>query len=183
MPLSTLPFCRWASVSAHGGNDQCRLLARRPSGRRCVAFPTGVTVVTTLKEGEPRGITVNAFASVSLDPPSLLICINREARSYLFISSSRDLLRQRARRRSTTARRAFLRKSARPSIRRDRLRDRHHRRTRLGRHNRAFRLRARLRIPVRFSLDSDRTRGFVRRASRLAARDTSTAASTTSAST
>ena len=51
--------------------------------------PTGVTVVTTLKEGEPRGITVNAFASVSLDPPSLLICVNREARSYLFISSSR----------------------------------------------------------------------------------------------
>ncbi len=51
--------------------------------------PTGVTVVTTLKDGEPRGITVNAFASVSLDPPSLLICINREARSYLFISTSR----------------------------------------------------------------------------------------------
>ncbi|MBV8343904.1 MAG: flavin reductase family protein [Candidatus Eremiobacteraeota bacterium] len=51
--------------------------------------PTGVTVVTTLKEGEPRGITVNAFASVSLEPPSLLICINREARSYLFISTSR----------------------------------------------------------------------------------------------
>jgi (E)-2-((N-methylformamido)methylene)succinate hydrolase len=51
--------------------------------------PTGVTVVTTLKDGEPRGITVNAFASVSLDPPSLLICVNREARSYLFISSSR----------------------------------------------------------------------------------------------
>jgi (E)-2-((N-methylformamido)methylene)succinate hydrolase len=50
--------------------------------------PTGVTVVTTLKEGEPRGITVNAFASVSIDPPSLLICVNREARSYLFISSS-----------------------------------------------------------------------------------------------
>jgi flavin reductase (DIM6/NTAB) family NADH-FMN oxidoreductase RutF len=51
--------------------------------------PTGVTVVTTLKDGEPRGITVNALASLSLDPPSLLICINREARSYLFISSSR----------------------------------------------------------------------------------------------
>ena len=50
--------------------------------------PTGVTVVTTLKDGEPRGITVNAFASVSADPPTLLICINREARSYLFISAS-----------------------------------------------------------------------------------------------
>jgi flavin reductase (DIM6/NTAB) family NADH-FMN oxidoreductase RutF len=52
-------------------------------------IPTGVTVVTSLKDGEPRGITVNAFASVSLEPPSLLICVNREARSYLFISSSR----------------------------------------------------------------------------------------------
>lgn len=50
---------------------------------------TGVTVVTSLRDGEPRGITVNALASVSLDPPSLLICINREARSYLFISTSR----------------------------------------------------------------------------------------------
>jgi flavin reductase (DIM6/NTAB) family NADH-FMN oxidoreductase RutF len=50
---------------------------------------TGVTVVTSLKDDEPRGITVNAFASVSLEPPSLLICINREARSYLFISTSR----------------------------------------------------------------------------------------------
>jgi flavin reductase (DIM6/NTAB) family NADH-FMN oxidoreductase RutF len=50
--------------------------------------PTGVTVVTTLKDGEPRGITVNAFASVSADPPTLLICVNREARSYLFIAAS-----------------------------------------------------------------------------------------------
>jgi flavin reductase (DIM6/NTAB) family NADH-FMN oxidoreductase RutF len=50
--------------------------------------PTGVTVVTTLKDGEPRGITVNAFASVSADPPALLICVNREARSYLFIAAS-----------------------------------------------------------------------------------------------
>lgn len=51
--------------------------------------PTGVTVVTSVKDGEPRGITVNAFASVSVEPPSLLICVNREARSYLFISTSR----------------------------------------------------------------------------------------------
>lgn len=51
--------------------------------------PTGVTVVTSLRDGEPRGITVNAFASVSAEPPSLLICVNREARSYLFIASSR----------------------------------------------------------------------------------------------
>jgi flavin reductase len=52
-------------------------------------FPTGVTVVTSLKEGEPRGITVSSFTSVSADPPTILICINRAARSYLYISSSR----------------------------------------------------------------------------------------------
>ena len=52
-------------------------------------FATGVTVVTSLKDGEPRGVTVSAFASVSLEPPSVLICINREARSYLFISTSK----------------------------------------------------------------------------------------------
>lgn len=62
------------------------LAAFRQAMRR---VPTGVTVVTTLKQGEPRGITVNAFTSVSIDPPSLLICVNREARSYLFISSSK----------------------------------------------------------------------------------------------
>lgn len=52
-------------------------------------FATGVTVVTSLKDGEPRGVTVSAFASVSLDPPTVLICINREARSYLFIHTSK----------------------------------------------------------------------------------------------
>jgi flavin reductase (DIM6/NTAB) family NADH-FMN oxidoreductase RutF len=50
--------------------------------------PTGVTVVTSFKGDEPRGITVNAFASVSADPPALLICVNRAARSYLYISTS-----------------------------------------------------------------------------------------------
>lgn len=52
-------------------------------------FPTGVTVVTSMREGEPRGVTVSAFASVSVDPPLVLICINREARSYLYISTSK----------------------------------------------------------------------------------------------
>jgi flavin reductase (DIM6/NTAB) family NADH-FMN oxidoreductase RutF len=51
--------------------------------------PTGVTVVTTVHDGEPHGITVNAFASVSADPPMLLICVNRDARSFLMISTSR----------------------------------------------------------------------------------------------
>lgn len=51
--------------------------------------PTGVTIVTSLKDGEPRGLTLSSFAGASIDPPALLICVNREARSYLYISSSR----------------------------------------------------------------------------------------------
>jgi flavin reductase (DIM6/NTAB) family NADH-FMN oxidoreductase RutF len=43
-------------------------------------FATGVTVVTTQNgDGEPIGVTVNAFSSVSLDPPLLLFCLDRQA--------------------------------------------------------------------------------------------------------
>lgn len=35
-------------------------------------FATGVTVVTTMTELGPLGMTVNSFASVSLDPPLVL---------------------------------------------------------------------------------------------------------------
>lgn len=42
-------------------------------------FLTGVTVVTTvLPDGSPAGCTVNAFCSVSEDPPLVLVCIGRE---------------------------------------------------------------------------------------------------------
>jgi len=40
-------------------------------------FASGVTVVTTLREGQPHGVTVNAFTSLSLDPPLVLICIDK----------------------------------------------------------------------------------------------------------
>lgn len=45
---------------------------------RC--FPSGVTVVTCRDaEGLPRGMTVSAFTSVSLEPPLVLVCIDRRA--------------------------------------------------------------------------------------------------------
>ena len=48
--------------------------------RRTVGmFATGVTVVTTSVQGVVHGMTANAFASVSLDPLLVLICVDREA--------------------------------------------------------------------------------------------------------
>lgn len=40
-------------------------------------FATGITVVTTrLKDGNPYGLTVNSFTSVSLDPVLVLVCLD-----------------------------------------------------------------------------------------------------------
>jgi flavin reductase (DIM6/NTAB) family NADH-FMN oxidoreductase RutF len=39
------------------------------------AFPTGVTVITTQGEDHAYGMTANAFSSVSLDPPLVLVCV------------------------------------------------------------------------------------------------------------
>ena len=45
-------------------------------------FATGVTVVTCLNaDGDPAGLTVNSFTSVSLDPPLLLVCLAKNAAS------------------------------------------------------------------------------------------------------
>jgi flavin reductase (DIM6/NTAB) family NADH-FMN oxidoreductase RutF len=46
-------------------------------------FATGVAVITTCTaEGKLEGLTVNSFASVSLDPPLVLWCLQRSAPSF-----------------------------------------------------------------------------------------------------
>ncbi|GAA3950855.1 flavin reductase family protein [Actinoplanes auranticolor] len=44
-------------------------------------FTTGVTVITAAGPEEPIGMTANAFSSVSLDPPLVLVCLNAQSRS------------------------------------------------------------------------------------------------------
>lgn len=38
-------------------------------------FATGVTVITTIGSEHPYGMTANAFSSVSLEPPLVLVCV------------------------------------------------------------------------------------------------------------
>jgi flavin reductase (DIM6/NTAB) family NADH-FMN oxidoreductase RutF len=45
------------------------------------AFATGVTVITVGGD-TPHGMTANAFTSVSLDPPLVLVCVDRDARMH-----------------------------------------------------------------------------------------------------
>ncbi|MBM4435031.1 MAG: flavin reductase family protein [Chloroflexi bacterium] len=52
------------------------------------AFATGVTVVTAAHGVVPCGLTVNSFASVSLEPPLVLVCISRRARAHSGIEAA-----------------------------------------------------------------------------------------------
>lgn len=45
-------------------------------------FATGVTIITVDQDGEVHGMTANAFTSVSLDPPLVLVCVDHRARTH-----------------------------------------------------------------------------------------------------
>ncbi|HKA22688.1 MAG TPA: flavin reductase family protein [Blastocatellia bacterium] len=53
-------------------------------------FVSGVTVVTTLADDDrPAGITVSAFSSVSLEPPLVLVCIDKRASLHNHLAEGR----------------------------------------------------------------------------------------------
>jgi flavin reductase (DIM6/NTAB) family NADH-FMN oxidoreductase RutF len=47
--------------------------------RACGLFATGVAVLTTrAADGVPHGLTINSFASLSLNPPLVMVAIDRD---------------------------------------------------------------------------------------------------------
>jgi flavin reductase (DIM6/NTAB) family NADH-FMN oxidoreductase RutF len=53
-------------------------------------FAAGVTIVTTVGEdGTPYGLTATAFTSVSLEPPLVLVCVDKGAESHPHFHASR----------------------------------------------------------------------------------------------
>ena len=53
-------------------------------------WASGVTIVTSQSESfdEPRGMTVSSFTSVSLEPPLVLVCLNKELETTTAILES-----------------------------------------------------------------------------------------------
>lgn len=45
-------------------------------------FVTGVTIVTAMDGDRPRGLAVNAFSSLSLTPPLVMVCVQRTSSTY-----------------------------------------------------------------------------------------------------
>jgi flavin reductase (DIM6/NTAB) family NADH-FMN oxidoreductase RutF len=51
-------------------------------------FATGVTVITVCKDNVKRGMTANAFTSVSLNPPLILVSIDKKADTHSMLIES-----------------------------------------------------------------------------------------------
>ena len=62
------------------GRDELRAVMGR--------FATGVTIVSTSLGDELHGMTANAVAAVSLDPPLVLVCIDKSADSHDIVDAS-----------------------------------------------------------------------------------------------
>ncbi len=52
-------------------------------------FPTGVTVVTASGQSGPAGATANAVASLSLEPPLVLACLDLGSRTLVAVEHAR----------------------------------------------------------------------------------------------
>lgn len=65
-------------------------VSREEFRRALSRFASGVTIITTRDaSGRLHGITVSAFCSVSLEPPLIVVCIEKNTGShYAFLESS-----------------------------------------------------------------------------------------------
>ena len=51
-------------------------------------FASGITIVATHADGAPHGMTCTSFASVSLEPPLVLVCLERDSHTLAAVSAS-----------------------------------------------------------------------------------------------
>ena len=75
------------ATDLHMTDNNSAAIDGRELRNACGLFATGITVVTTELDGDVHGMTANAFMSVSLDPPLLVVSVGHKARLH-------DLLQQ-----------------------------------------------------------------------------------------
>ena len=51
-------------------------------------FASGVTIVTVAADGELHGMTASSFASVSLVPPLVLVCLDKSSRTLALVAQT-----------------------------------------------------------------------------------------------
>jgi flavin reductase (DIM6/NTAB) family NADH-FMN oxidoreductase RutF len=66
--------------------DDPRVALRRTLGM----FATGVTIITTRERDKVHGMTANAFMSVSLEPPLVLISVDRRTKMCALLHEGRN---------------------------------------------------------------------------------------------
>jgi flavin reductase (DIM6/NTAB) family NADH-FMN oxidoreductase RutF len=76
-PWETIPEEEPLEIAGEPGDD-AGLAFRRILGM----FATGVTIITTQVDDQVHGMTANAFMSVSIDPPLVLISVDKRARMH-----------------------------------------------------------------------------------------------------
>jgi flavin reductase (DIM6/NTAB) family NADH-FMN oxidoreductase RutF len=76
-PWETIPEQEPLEIAGEPGDD-AGLAFRRILGM----FATGVTIITTQVDDQVHGMTANAFMSVSIDPPLVLISVDKRARMH-----------------------------------------------------------------------------------------------------
>ena len=64
--------------------DETRLAFRDAMSR----WASGVTVVGATHEGRRAGLVASSFTSVSADPPTVLVCVDKRSRSLPIIDAS-----------------------------------------------------------------------------------------------
>ncbi|MEZ4708256.1 MAG: flavin reductase family protein [Caldilineaceae bacterium] len=69
-------------------SDQATQFDTRAFRNACGKFATGITVVTTVVDGETHGMTANAFMSVSLEPPLVAVSVAKKAHMHDHIAHS-----------------------------------------------------------------------------------------------
>ncbi|MBI5059347.1 flavin reductase family protein [candidate division KSB1 bacterium] len=51
-------------------------------------FATGVTVVTIQGDGQPHGMTANAFTSLSANPMQIIVCVAKKAKLNAYLAAN-----------------------------------------------------------------------------------------------